>query len=94
LRVRVREMSRQRPGLRHNPRHDVAVVDGGFAMRKDGLQVVLKAMGAAGINMVAIHQHMTEEPPRYVFLHYWSKAALSTSRRASRAPSMHKPVCA
>jgi len=61
-------------------------------MRKDGLQVVLKVVGAAGINIVAIHQHMTEELPRYMFLHCWSKAALSTSRRASRAPSMHNPV--
>ncbi|KAH0437580.1 DUF1259 domain-containing protein [Paraburkholderia fungorum] len=52
---------------------DAAVVDGDFAMREGELQVVLKAMRAAGINIVAIHQHMTEEQPRYMFLHYWSK---------------------
>jgi hypothetical protein len=33
----------------------------------------LKTMRAEGINIVAIHQHMTEETPRYVFLHYWGK---------------------
>jgi hypothetical protein len=50
-----------------------AVVDGDFAMHEDELQAVLKAMRGAGINIVAIHQHMTHEVPRYLFLHYWGK---------------------
>ena len=50
-----------------------AIVDGDFAMTEDELQPVLKAMRANGINIVAIHQHMTHEEPRYVFLHYWGK---------------------
>ncbi len=50
-----------------------AVVDGDFAMREKELQPVLKAMRSEGINIVAIHQHMTGETPRYVFLHYWGK---------------------
>lgn len=49
------------------------VVDGDFAMREDELQPVLKAMRGAGINIVAIHQHMTHETPRILFLHYWGK---------------------
>ncbi len=48
-----------------------AVVDGDFAMQEGELQGVLKALRAAGINIVAIHQHMTGERPRIVFLHYW-----------------------
>jgi len=52
---------------------DRAVVDGDFAMTEDELQPVLKAMRGAGINIVAIHQHMTHETPRMVFLHYWGK---------------------
>jgi Domain of Unknown Function (DUF1259) len=32
---------------------------------------VLKALRSAGINIVAIHNHMIEESPRTVFLHYW-----------------------
>jgi hypothetical protein len=52
---------------------DEAVVDGDFVMREDELQPVLKAMRADGINIVAIHQHMTHEQPRYMFLHYWGK---------------------
>lgn len=50
-----------------------AVVDGDFAMHEDELQAVLKAMRGAGINIVAIHQHMTHETPRILFLHYWGK---------------------
>lgn len=48
-----------------------AVVDGDFAMRDDELQVVRTAMSGAGVNVVAIHQHMTHEVPSYMFLHYW-----------------------
>jgi hypothetical protein len=48
-----------------------AMVDGDFAMYESELQVVLKALRGAGINIVAIHNHMTEESPRVIFLHYW-----------------------
>jgi hypothetical protein len=48
-----------------------AVVDGDFAMLEGELQNVLKALRHAGINIVAIHQHMTGENPRVMFLHYW-----------------------
>ena len=48
-----------------------AVVDGDFAMREDELQTVLKTMRGEGIHIVAIHQHMTHEKPRVLFLHYW-----------------------
>jgi hypothetical protein len=50
---------------------DNAVVDGDFAMRESELQGVLKGMRKKGINIVAIHHHMTNEQPRYIFLHYW-----------------------
>src|SRR5258705_2979738 len=48
-----------------------AIVDGDFAMTEDELQGVLKALRGAGINIVAIHNHMTHEQPRIVFLHFW-----------------------
>jgi hypothetical protein len=32
---------------------------------------VLRALRAARINVVAIHQHMEGETPRVIFLHYW-----------------------
>ena len=52
---------------------DAAVVDGDFAATEDELQPVLKTLRAGGINIVAIHHHMTHETPRYLFLHYWGK---------------------
>jgi hypothetical protein len=62
-----------------------AVVDGDFAMREDELQPVLKAMRARGIHVVAIHQHMTHEEPRYVFLHYWGKGRATDLAGAVKA---------
>jgi hypothetical protein len=52
---------------------DDAVVDGDFAVTEDELQGVLKAMRMAGINIVAIHSHMTHETPRILFFHYWGR---------------------
>jgi len=54
---------------------DKAVVDGDFVMLEQELQPVLKALRGAGINVVAIHQHMTMETPRMLFLHYWGIGA-------------------
>ncbi|MCU1283514.1 MAG: LppY/LpqO family protein [bacterium] len=48
-----------------------AIVDGDFAMLESELQGVLKALRGANIDVVAIHQHMTGEQPRVMFLHYW-----------------------
>ena len=52
---------------------DNAVVDGDFAMLEGELQTVLKSMRKEGINIVAIHHHMSDEKPKYLFLHYWGK---------------------
>lgn len=63
-----------------------AVVDGDFAMLESELQAVLKTMRAEGINIVAIHQHMTHESPRYLFLHYWGKGkAVDLARSVKKA---------
>jgi hypothetical protein len=50
-----------------------AVVDGDFAVTEDDLQPALKSLRAAGINIVAIHSHMTKEEPRILFFHYWGR---------------------
>jgi hypothetical protein len=50
-----------------------AVVDGDFAVAESELQPVLKSLRAGGINIVAIHSHMTSESPRLLFLHYWGR---------------------
>jgi hypothetical protein len=68
-----------------------SVVDGDFAMLEGELQTVLKTMRAEGINIVAIHQHMTQETPRYVFLHYWGKGkAVDLARAVKKALNTQK----
>lgn len=52
---------------------DNAIVDGDFACLESELQAVLKSLRKGGINIVAIHHHMTMEEPRYIFLHYWGR---------------------
>jgi hypothetical protein len=52
---------------------DNAIVDGDFAVTEDQLQSALKAIRVGGINIVAIHSHMTHEQPRILFFHYWGR---------------------
>lgn len=52
---------------------DNAVVDGDFAVAESELQPVLEALRGGGINVVAIHHHMSGEHPRILFLHYWGR---------------------
>jgi hypothetical protein len=50
-----------------------AAVAGDFITFEGELQPVLRALRAARINIVAIHNHMEGETPRSIFLHYWGK---------------------
>ena len=52
---------------------DEAMVDGDFAVEEDQLQTALKSLRRNGINIVAIHSHMTHEQPRILFFHYWGR---------------------
>ena len=62
-----------------------AAVDGDFAMLEHELQPVLKELRQANILIVAIHQHMTGEQPRIVFLHYWGVGHADELARGVRA---------
>lgn len=62
-----------------------AVVDGDFAVLENELQSVLKSLRGAGIQIVAIHQHMTGEEPRLMFLHYWGQGTAQDLAKAVRA---------
>jgi hypothetical protein len=64
---------------------DNAIVDGDFAMHESELQNVLKTLRKAGINVVAIHQHMTGEQPRIMFLHYWGVAPANDLAKGLRS---------
>jgi hypothetical protein len=61
-----------------------AVVDGDFVMLEKELQSVLKALRGAGINVVAIHNHVEMESPRIVFLHYWGVGSTSNLAKGLR----------
>jgi hypothetical protein len=52
---------------------DSAAVAGDFITFKGELQPVLHALRNAGINVVTIHNHMEDETPPSIFLHYWAK---------------------
>jgi hypothetical protein len=70
-----------------------AIVDGDFAVLEPELQPVLKALRAGAINVVAIHNHMTGEMPRLVFLHYWGvggTAALAKTIRTALDLTKHE----
>jgi hypothetical protein len=54
-----------------------AFVDGDFAVLESELQPVLRSLRATDINVVAIHNHMTDEKPRILFIHYWGKGPVS-----------------
>jgi len=64
---------------------DNAVIDGDFAMTEDELQPVLKSLRKGGINIVAIHNHMTHETPRIMFLHYWGRGSAKDLARAVKS---------
>jgi hypothetical protein len=48
-----------------------AEVAGDVAMLSQEVTPVLKALRANGLNVVAIHHHMTGTQPAIYFLHYW-----------------------
>jgi hypothetical protein len=64
---------------------DNAVVDGDFAVLEGELQSVLKSLRHDGINIVAIHSHMTEENPRILFLHYWGRGKTDDLAKSLKA---------
>src|SRR5207249_1984085 len=51
--------------------NDNAAVAGDVAMVANEVQPVLKALRRNGIDVVAIHHHMTGTQPTIYFLHYW-----------------------
>jgi hypothetical protein len=50
-----------------------AVVAGDVAMLESEVTLVLKALCKNGLDVVAIHHHMTGERPMVIFLHYWGR---------------------
>ena len=62
-----------------------AVVAGDVAMLEHEVTPVLKALRAHGIDVVAIHHHMTGTQPVVIFLHYLGTGPADTLARGVRA---------
>lgn len=63
-----------------------AAVAGDVAMLEHEVTPVLKALRKNGLDVVAIHHHMTEDRPVVIFLHYWGRGPaekLATGFRAA-----------
>jgi Domain of Unknown Function (DUF1259) len=73
---------------------DDALVVGDFVMLENELQTVLKTLRGHGINIVAIHQHMTGENPRMLFLHYYGRGKASALAQAVKAAINTQPLAA
>jgi hypothetical protein len=64
---------------------ELAVVDGDFIMTAGEVQPVLRALRKAGINIVALHNHMIGEQPAFFFLHFWGKGSTKELARGVKA---------
>jgi len=62
-----------------------AVVAGDVAMTDAEVTPVLKALRSNGIDVVAIHHHMTGTKPVVIFLHYWGRGPAEKLARGVRA---------
>src|SRR5215218_6316984 len=51
--------------------NDKAAIAGDVAMLESEVTPVLKALKKNGLDVVAIHHHMTADRPMIIFLHYW-----------------------
>jgi hypothetical protein len=62
-----------------------AMVAGDVAMLEHEVTPVLKALRGNGLNVVAIHHHMTDVTPMVVFLHYYGTGQAATLAQGVRA---------
>jgi hypothetical protein len=54
---------------------NLAAVDGDFIMTATEVQPVLGSLRKSGIHIVALHNHMIGEEPKFYFLHFWGKGS-------------------
>ena len=65
--------------------NDNAAIAGDVAMLASEVQPVLKVLRQNGIDVVAIHQHMTSTSPTIYFLHYWGTGSTEKLATAFKA---------
>ena len=62
-----------------------AAISGDFVLRGTEVNAVARALRDHGIDVAAIHSHMTGEEPRLYFMHFWANADAVTLARGLRA---------
>jgi len=62
-----------------------AAIAGDVAMLAGEVTPVLKALRQNGLDVVAIHQHMTDTQPTIYFLHYWGTGPADKLARGFKA---------
>src|SRR6267142_2716637 len=62
-----------------------AVVAGDVAMLENEITPVLKTLRKNGLDVVAIHHHMTVDRPVVIFLHYWGRGPAEKLATAFKA---------
>jgi len=62
-----------------------AATTGDFVLREEELAPVLEALRAHKIEVTAVHNHMLNDDPRMVFVHFWGEGNPADLARALRA---------
>jgi hypothetical protein len=62
-----------------------AAITGDFVLAGEEVQPVLKTLRENGIEVTAIHSHMTTEQPRMIFMHFWANDDAIKLAKALRA---------
>jgi hypothetical protein len=58
--------------------NEQAAIAGDVAMLETEVTPVLRALRKNGLDVVAIHHHMTNDRPVIIFLHYWGTGPADT----------------
>lgn len=58
--------------------NEYALADGDIAVAETDLQSALKTLRNGNFNIVAIHNHMINETPRMIFVHFWANGHAET----------------
>jgi len=65
---------------------DQAVVHGDLVLTEGEINPLISKLQAGGLSITALHNHLIDETPRLMYLHYWgqgSEAALATALKAA-----------
>jgi hypothetical protein len=71
--------------MNFQPTRTGAATTGDFVLREEELAPVLEALHDHSIEVTAVHNHMLNDDPRMVFVHFWGEGEPAELARALRA---------